>query len=130
CAGDVNINMLEIAQNYPNNFNKLLEELDLQQLIAEPTRITSNSSSLIDVIVCSNTLHVTDSGVQYSCDLPTDHEVVFCSFKEIKRKVVPQFRTYRDYKHLDLDNFDRDLNNLPFDTLFYIKNIDEKIQYF
>ncbi|KAK9730964.1 hypothetical protein QE152_g14131 [Popillia japonica] len=67
CLGDVNINLLNLAGPATLYFNDMLSSFDLRQVIDEPTRITENSSSLIDVLLQVE-------------DFPgSDHDLVFCS---------------------------------------------------
>ena len=55
----------------------LRSSLNLTQLITSATRETPPSSSLIDVIMTSNTAHVTESGVVETNT--SDHYLVFDS---------------------------------------------------
>lgn len=53
-CGDFNINLLENSF-YKNKIVNLFNENSLKQFITEPTRITQNSATLIDYVLC-NTL--------------------------------------------------------------------------
>lgn len=130
CMGDININMMDFNNRSTKKIYEILTELDLQQVITEPTRITTNSSSLIDVVICSNTLNLITSGVEFNHLLPTDHEVIFCQFKGLKKQITPYQRTYREFQSIDPDAFYIDLQNLPFDNVFYMPHIENKVEYF
>ena len=47
--GDLNANMLDTSNNATNNLNSIMESYQLSQTINTPTRVTTTSSSLIDV---------------------------------------------------------------------------------
>ena len=64
-VGDLNCNMLKILPE-TDALNNLCSSLNLTQLITSPTRITMQSSSLIDVIMASNIAIVVESGVMES----------------------------------------------------------------
>ena len=59
--GDLNENML--IHNRSRNVHNILNTFNLVQLIQEPTRITDNTHSLIDVVIVSNHIQVSKSGV-------------------------------------------------------------------
>ena len=60
--GDLNIDILKKNQESRALMN-LCSSLNLTQLITSPTRVTSQSSTLIDVIMTTNTALVAESGV-------------------------------------------------------------------
>ena len=51
-AGDLNVNCLKSGEN-GNYIDYICKLFDLKQLIEEPTRVTANTMSLIDVIMTS-----------------------------------------------------------------------------
>lgn len=63
-SGDININLIDAESSNTRNFLSILDTFQLRQLINEPTRITANCASLIDVMVCSQGIRITSSGVQ------------------------------------------------------------------
>jgi hypothetical protein len=60
--GDLNCNMLHDGPNRKAHV-EVSTELNLQQIIKKPTRITDTTQSLIDVILVSNTASVLESSV-------------------------------------------------------------------
>ena len=59
--GDFNDNLL----NKNNKIGKLLKSLHLTQLVNEPTRITDNSTSIIDLIITNETNFLTSTSNVY-----------------------------------------------------------------
>jgi hypothetical protein len=76
-SGDININFLNTRSQELRKFVNVMNSFYLHQVISEPTRITENSESLIDVICLSNSLSCTHGGTldMIGC---TDHVLVFC----------------------------------------------------
>lgn len=121
-TGDVNINLF----NLNNPLSSCCDAYGLFQIIDEPTRITQYSSTLIDPIFISNTNIVKNHGT-INADIITDHRLVFCdlAIEIFKRK--SKMHTYRDFRYFNQQQFDNDLNSIPWHEILYINNIDEKI---
>ena len=78
-AGDLNCDMLKLRSPEANALLDLCNSVNLTQLIKEPTRVTENSSTHIDVIMTSSNNIVEDSGVVVSHI--SDHFLVYTSLK-------------------------------------------------
>ena len=78
-AGDLNCDMLKLRSPEANALLDLCNSVNLTQLIKEPTRVTENSSTRIDVIMTSSNNIVEDSGVVVSHI--SDHFLVYTSLK-------------------------------------------------
>lgn len=130
CMGDINIDLLDLDDNGTKKFNSLIDDLNLQQLISEPTRLSLTKNSLLDIVICSKDTEIGSSGVEYLNNLRTDHELVYCYLKETKNRFTPVYKTFRDYSNFDYDKFVLDLCSLPLIDIVYINDIDEKIQHF
>lgn len=126
CAGDININMLDVLQSDCRRLNSLFLSLNLTQLIVEPTRTTGTSVSLLDIILVSTPLLIAGSGVINS--EISDHDLVYCR-SEFPRCPSPTFYTYRDFSSFNKDSFLRDLRVAPFNAIFNM-NLNEKIDFF
>ena len=59
----------------------LVSNYSLQQLINEPTHITGNSSSCIDLLFCSQPNLVMESGVHPSLHSNCHHQIIYAKFK-------------------------------------------------
>ena len=74
--GDTNANL--IASNLDNNSRRLTDIADvygLQQLISEPTRVSSFSSTMIDLIFTNSPTRVVCSGVSHISI--SDHSLIY-----------------------------------------------------
>lgn len=130
CMGDINIDLLDTESGSTKKLHNLFNDFNLHQLIKEPTRLSLQRLSLLDVVISTKNAGIVSSGVDYSQDLQTDHELIFCNIERPHYRSTPIFRTIRDFNNIDNDYFIQDLLSLPFDNILYIINIDEKVQYF
>ena len=80
-----------------NKMNKFVSNLKLHQLITKPTRITSDSATLIDLFITNCKEMVLESDV-----IPSpvgDHEAILVSLNLRKPKKQPIFKTFRCLKN-------------------------------
>lgn len=123
-TGDVNINLF----NLNNPLTSCCDSYGLSQIIDEPTRITQYSSTLIDPVFINNVDIIKNFGT-LNADTISDHRLVFCeiTLKTFRRK--SKMHTYRDFRHFDQQQFDDDLNSVPWHEILYIQTIDDKIRF-
>ena len=96
--GDLNCNMLK---DIPESraLRELSTCLNLSQLITSPTRVTERSSSLIDVIMTSNSSSIMENG---TLDVHlSDHYLVFSVLSLKIPEPAPVYITARNYKNYD-----------------------------
>ncbi|XP_029921602.1 uncharacterized protein LOC115369174 [Myripristis murdjan] len=80
--GDFNTDLLLPRSSLKESLSYLCKVSGLQQIISEPTRLSANSQSLLDLILVSDCGMISQSGV---LDLAfSDHNVVFCTRKKMK----------------------------------------------
>ena len=101
----------------------LFKCLQFSQLIKDPTRITADSQSLIDLIATNNPQNIKDSGV-ISAGL-SDHEMTFCMRKINWQKAPPQMKIFRNYAKYDRDDFCEDLKKIDFDCSMDNTDVNE-----
>lgn len=130
CLGDINIDLLNLENHDTIKFSNLLNDLELSQLINDPTRISVNKLSLIDVIICSGGMDICSSGVSSCNNLQTDHELIYCTIKRATEKLPHITKTFRDFKNFNYENFINDLQSLTFYDIFFINDIENKLLYF
>jgi hypothetical protein len=128
CFGDININMLSHTSVESVYFCNMLNVLDLQQIITDPTHITSSSKTLIDIIIVSDPSLIVTHGVG-GLHI-SNHELVYCNLNVCKPPRKPTFKTYRCFKHFNETAFEIELSNIPFDLIFQMLNVNDKIQFF
>ena len=104
--GDMNCNLLKDCPE-KRAITDLCNDLNLKQIIKEPTRITDTSQSLIDVILVSTEAVVLESGVLDSAI--SDHFPIYVSTKLKVPKTPPTYITVRSYKNYDPTAFSSDL---------------------
>ena len=86
-----------------NNMNKIINNLSLKQLVSKPTRITLNSSTLLDLVITNRKEMVISSSVFPSP--VADHELLSIVLNLRKPKPKPQIVTYRCRKNYDQNIF-------------------------
>ena len=125
-TGDLNCNLIEHAQNYATS--KLIDIIDifqLQQHIQTPTRITYNSSSLIDLILT----HIDDDKILEAgvVDLGiSDHSLVYKCRKISILKEPPKIVFSRQFKNYSSYQFKEELR-LSFYTSRYLTSNDPNV---
>ena len=97
--GDFNDDLL----NKGNNLNRIIRNFNFKQVIDKPTRITRNSSTLLDICLTNNAEMIIKSDVEPS-NL-ADHEVIYIIINIHKPKHEPIVRTYRSHKDYSPNNF-------------------------
>ena len=83
----------------------------LSQLITEPTRVTQDSKTLIDLCITNSPEKITNSGVIHLGI--SDHSLVFLSRKTQYCRTGPRVIETRQFKHFNRGKFLSDLNQLP-----------------
>jgi hypothetical protein len=97
---------------------------NLHQFINEPTRVTSGSASILDLIITNLPNLVTEVGVGAPVH-ENDHRTIFgkLNLKTIKRKNF--VREMWDFKHANFDDFRERLSNVDWEDCFTSDNIDD-----
>ena len=91
--------------------------LGLSQLICQPTRVTSNSCTLIDHIYTNREDKISSVNV---CKLTiSDHYAIFGNrrLNISERKNAHQTITYRSFKHFDEEAFRNELFDVPWEII-------------
>lgn len=118
--GDFNKNWLDkSANNDKNSFGNL----NLTQVISEPTRITSSCQSLLDWILVSHPDRFLKSGIMSDCF--SDHAIVFCIWKIKLPKLPPKLISIRQYKKLNIDQFINDIISINWERYQLIPYVQE-----
>ncbi|KAJ8978401.1 hypothetical protein NQ317_005804 [Molorchus minor] len=97
--------------------------------VNDPTHITPHSSTLIDPVFISKP-DIIVSTKNTNVDHISDHRLVICEFSIKVFKTSQKMHTYRNIKNFDPDSFFNDLIQIPWDHIFYIDNIDKKVEFF
>ena len=83
--GDLNVKSKnwyshDITSHEGNEIENVTAQFGVQQIIKEPTHISNNSSSCIDLIFTSQPNLITDSGVHSSLHSNCHHQIAFAKF--------------------------------------------------
>ena len=115
-CGDFNCCFMSSSRNDPDcrRLKSLFSCFDFKQIITEPTRITKDTKSLIDLIAVNCPVNIRDSGV-ISSHL-SDHELVYCVRKINWKRAPSQIKTFRNYAKYDSKRFSEDLEGVDWNS--------------
>ena len=116
--GDVNVNYLNRNEN--KEFKSLLPLRGFKQLVNDPTRITKESSTLIDIIASTNPHFIKDVKV-FPASL-SDHDAVGCIRKPNHLKFELKVIKVRDYAKYNPDDLNSELSNVDWSPVYKSKD--------
>ena len=123
-AGDLNIDLQRQSKQY-KIYNDCLTDFQLKQLITEPSRVSSLSSTLIDHIACSSKLSVykilQTIGV-------SDHRVQIVEISVLYQ--APETCYVRSFRKCDRDIVRACLSNAPWSDMKVFDKINDMWEYF
>ena len=128
--GDFNINFLKPDSPGVKFFTtNVMEPFTLTQLIENPTRVTKDTTSLIDLVLTSLPENAKMTGV---VDVPgiSDHSLVYFSYAIKKPKYKPKMITRRDLSKFEEEKFTRDMSQVDWTQLYNTENPSEKAEHF
>ena len=121
--GDINRDLLN--NQIKNAWTDYMEPFGLTQLVSEPTRVTGDSSTLIDHIYANcpenvNSLNIPKIGL-------SDHFPIFFTRKMHVQPPKTDHYTisYRSFKNFNEDKFTEDLQSVPWDTIKIFDDTDD-----
>lgn len=130
CLGDFNMDALGGAAVYRDRFLPVIDAFDLRQIIASPTRVTANTSTLIDYVIVANDAPVADFGVLPVHDV-ADHSLVYVSLDLISfAKILPQTIKCRSFNSFCPVDFMNDLRSLPWQNILGCDSVNDKVSIF
>ena len=104
--GDFNRNWLDKSSN---TAKRKFDDINLTQIIKEPTRVTKKTNALLDLIFVSHPNRIATSGILSDCF--SDHSIIYCIWKIKIPKSPPKLIKIRQQKNLDPSAFQNDLIN-------------------
>ena len=104
--GDINIDMI-LNSNVSRKTKNIFNSFNFKLLNKQPTRISNNKSSLIDVIFSNNNLKNSNFEIETLRCSFSDHNAILCSNKKFKLDSTNKSTvSYRNYsKILNQNNF-------------------------
>ncbi|XP_051950049.1 uncharacterized protein LOC127620831 [Xyrauchen texanus] len=124
--GDFNTNVLQPRTNsLKESLSTICKVSGLQQLITEPTRVSVNSQTLLDLILVSERENISQSGV---LDIAlSDHNVTFCTRKISKSQLKTGNHSsirYRCTKHYTTEDFKERLSRRDWSDVLGSNDVD------
>ena len=106
-----------------NQYKELCQKFSLKQMLREPTRITCNSSTLLDHILSNSDEKISNSGI---IDLGiSDHHLTYCTRKILRFKSNShQNVLLRCLKNYDADKFVKVLEEAKFPNYDLFSDVD------
>ena len=120
--GDLNLNLLREAS--ASSVENMATDLNLFQLMSEPTRETETSSSLIDLLLASDPGNFNRTGIAPVA--LSDHHMIYGSRSEDVALNQHSFRMGRCYAKCDRTKFLSDLKTAQWSTLDSIDDINTR----
>ena len=112
-VGDLNCNYLNNADH--KSIKQILQLHGLKQIIKQPTRITSRSKSLIDIICTTHENRIPKHTV--IANSISDHDIVGITRKMNCLKFKPRKINIRSCTNYNVSQFKIDLREIPWETL-------------
>ena len=106
--GDMNADYLQ--QSKDKNIKRIISTNDLKQVIEKPTRVTKDSSTLIDIIATSHEQNILKT-ITYANSI-SDHYLVGMIMKKNNRKFKSRTIYTRNYAKYNEANYKSDLRNI------------------
>lgn len=128
CAGDFNIDLLNLNSKVTDSFTEILESFKLKQIMDCPTRISKSTSTLLDLIIMNEKILINKG--TFDTNGTSDHlgvfcEVALCDNIQNNNKII-----YRNFSNFDDNAFQMDLFSVPFYNIFDFDSVDDKVDYF
>ena len=101
---------LSVLQSHSRRLMDILELFQMEQVIADPTRITSNTASLLDIIATNRPDKVKESGVIHLGI--SDHSLVYVSLKVSVPRDKPKIVESRNLKNYNINHFNSHISHL------------------
>ena len=127
-CGDFNIDMLDARKPYTSSLQQFISNYNLIQPICEPTRLSTSSTSILDLFLASSNTPVISSGV---IDVfISDHLPIYLTVSWLSPKCPTKSIYRRSFKHFDPNLFDNEVARLPWSVLDVFDEVDDKLLVF
>ncbi len=115
--GDANIDVKpRVRSADKDKLHRFLATNQLEQLIKDSTRITADSSSLIDHIYCNHPELYPVSGV---CDPAlSDHNLIYATRRRHKKDLDTTFIRGRNYRTFNEEEYKESVRNIDWSPVF------------
>ena len=108
---------------YGGKLSGILNHYNLYNIINRPTRITKETETIIDLIICSTKYLVKDSGVAHLGI--SDHSLVYIVYNIKKDIETPEIRTVKDFKKVNLGELRTAIKQAPWSVCSVFQEVDD-----
>lgn len=127
--GDMNIDLLNKAANMSTaqKLECVLNSVGLEQIVCDPTRVTSHSKTLIDHVYVSSPDSIIHKSVPVYA--VSDHYPICVTrkYSQSRENLSDNEISYRNTKHFDENSFMSDMFNAPWQNVNKCKTADEAL---
>ena len=92
---------------------KVLNSFNMKNTTNKPTRITTDISTIIDLIILSDKSKIKSHGF-YDTGI-SSHHTVYAILNLYRKRSWPKLIEVKNYKDLDVESLKRDLEQVPLD---------------
>ena len=104
----------------------LLSQFSLSQVLNEPTHISQNFNSCIDLLFTNQQNLITDSGIHPSLHSNCHHQIIYGKFNLKIFYIPPYERHIWHYKHANTDMISKAIQGFDWDKAFLDNGTEEK----
>ena len=108
----------------------LTRQYGLQQIIKEPTYLSNNSASCIDLIFTSQPNLIMESGTYPSLHPNCHHQIIYANFNLKVHYPPPYEREVWHYQDANTDLIKEAVNRVDWDTLLALNDVDSQVSKF
>lgn len=126
---DFNVDILQTNTSQVREVLAFLAQHRLEQVVKEATRVTADSSTLLDLVITDAPTLCKRTKVYHNPCL-SDHALVISDFYIKKPKLLPRTITYRPLNQIDESLFQRDLFSVPWSDILLAGDVNEMVKYF
>ena len=106
---------------------ELFQSFGFSQVIDIPTRVTEQTTSLIDLIFVSCIDNITSHGTLGKI---ADHDGIFITFQCSQEKQKPKTKIVYDYSNVDQDGLCKFINSVDFNNIVFSKPLSQQAELF
>lgn len=126
---DFNVNLLSTNKPSVAKLLTFLKHRNLEQLVSEPTRITDQSASILDLVITDSPNLCKDIHIHHNPRL-SDHAMILVKLCITKPKLSPQYIYRRNLGKIDSEEFEQDVNNMPWYEILAEDDVNKKVKRF
>ena len=118
--GDLNADYMKSSNN--KDLKQIIAAQGFDQLITKATRVTKDTSTLIDVILTNRRENISTSNV-FPLGI-SDHDLIGCVRKVNHRKFTPRTITCQNFTNYDHIKMNQELSEIDFTKIYESNNVN------